>query len=54
MTSTIVNIDIEEISFCLACAIQKHIEYFQKSYEEGVIEEYSRSDGQDIDKLPNP
>ena len=45
MTSTIVNIDIEEISFCLACAIQKHIEYFQKSYEDGLIEEYSTAYG---------
>ena len=25
LTSTIVNIDIEEMSFCLACAILKHI-----------------------------
>lgn len=47
MTSTIVNIDIEEICFCLACAIQKHIEYFHKSYEEGLIEEYSTAYGKE-------
>lgn len=54
MTSTIVNIDIEEISFCLACAIQKHVEYFQKSYEEGLIEKYSKSEEKDIEKQPDP
>jgi len=29
LTSTIVNLDIEEMSFCLACAIFKHIENFE-------------------------
>lgn len=28
MTSTLVNIDIEEMCFCLACALKKHIQYF--------------------------
>jgi len=28
MTSTIANLDIEEMSYCLACAIQKHVDYF--------------------------
>jgi hypothetical protein len=27
MTSTLVNLDIEEMCFCLASAIHKHIEY---------------------------
>jgi len=28
MTSTIVNLDIEEMCYCLGCAIQKHLEFF--------------------------
>jgi hypothetical protein len=32
LTSTIVNLDIEEMSFCLACALLKHIEYFNKNF----------------------
>ena len=28
MTSTIANLDIEEMSYCLACAIEKHVDYF--------------------------
>ena len=31
MTSTIANLDIEEMSYCLACAIEKHVEYFVES-----------------------
>ena len=30
LTSTLVNLDIEELSFCLASAILKHIEYGTK------------------------
>lgn len=28
MTSTLINLDIEEMCFCLSCAIRKHIQYF--------------------------
>lgn len=28
MTSTLINIDIEEMCFCFSCAIKKHVEYF--------------------------
>lgn len=28
MTSTLINLDIEEMCFCLSCAVSKHIEYF--------------------------
>lgn len=30
LTSTLVNLDIEELCFCLACALFKHIEYSVK------------------------
>lgn len=30
LTSTIINLDIEEMSFCFACAILKHIQHFLK------------------------
>jgi hypothetical protein len=33
MTSTLINIDIEEMCFCLASAIRKHIDYFWDKIE---------------------
>lgn len=35
LTSTLANIDVEEMSNCLANAIQKHIDYFVNSFKEG-------------------
>ena len=51
LTSTIVNIDIEEVCFCLACAIQKHIEYYEKSFEEGLVDQYSDAFGKEAQEL---
>lgn len=31
LTSTIINLDIEELCYCLACAISKHIEFSEKN-----------------------
>ena len=40
MTSTLVNLDIEEMCFCLACALEKHLEYGLGSAEiEGKLDE---------------
>lgn len=30
LTSTLVNLDIEEMCFCFSCAILKHIDRFEK------------------------
>ena len=31
LTSTLINLDIEELCFCLACAILKYIDYSEKN-----------------------
>jgi hypothetical protein len=33
MTSTLINIDIEEMCYCLSCAIFKHIEFGMKGLD---------------------
>lgn len=49
LTSTLVNLDIEEMCFCLACAIIKHIEYFSKQRANTSI--LTRSTVSDSDEL---
>lgn len=33
MASTIMNIDLEEMSYCLACAVLKHIQFGERQYQ---------------------
>ena len=39
MTSTIVNLDLEEISFCYACIVHKHIEKYIELKNNGICGE---------------
>jgi len=50
MTSTIANIDIEEMCYCFACAIQKHIEYFIQN----ILPTYTPLQTRPIKKEPEP
>lgn len=36
LTSTIVNLDIEEMSFCFACAVAKHINHGEDNDKKSI------------------
>lgn len=40
LSSTIINLDIEELTHCLGCAILKHIEFSIKNHHGTDSEEY--------------
>jgi len=49
MTSTLVNLDLEEMSFCLSQAILVHIEHGDSCYEHG--ESYQSADSSEADEF---
>ena len=46
MTSTIANIDIEEMCYCFSCAIEKHVDFFLQN----ILPTYTPSDYNNLEK----